>query len=524
MKAPVLTRSDMLRQPTAVQRVNFGEANSSDSEELSAGESITKSQPAKSVSTGVKSQHTKAPARTHSPGKCGKNGEKDSDLKEQNSRLPKLYKWSFQLSDLENMTSAERIAILQEKLQEIRKHYMSLKSEVASIDRRRKRLKKKERESAATTSSSSSSPSSSTITAAVMLSLADPPVSNSSQNGMSVECRKTRGRNAVAESSEDYVVGQVAGSLFQNKSATCDSNVLVQLFSAPEAEKQPMYVAVAGENKKRNHKEEEIITEIQDSSTKRQSFKKTKKSKKDTSLTDETVANRECALAHVRESGEKEETQMKNRATKHFPTAEEAAQGKKKKIQVNLAKEKLKNKRTVFVGNLPVTYTAQMLKAFFKEYGQIESIRFRSLHDNKKSIFIGNLPYEIDDETIRNHFLECGSVTGVRIVRDRNTGIGKGFGYVLFETTDAVHLALKLNQSELQGRKLRVQRCVQREKEEQKKSNKNVKSSVRLKYTKTTSLKKSKGSSNSFVGEKADPMKKSKKAKSKNSMKMRKPK
>lgn len=50
-------------------------------------------------------------------------------------------------ADLENMTSAERISILQEKLQEIRKHYLSLKSEVASIDRRRKRLKKKERES-----------------------------------------------------------------------------------------------------------------------------------------------------------------------------------------------------------------------------------------------------------------------------------------------------------------------------------------------------------------------------------------
>ncbi|XP_078239267.1 AT-rich interactive domain-containing protein 4B isoform X3 [Pogona vitticeps] len=163
--------------------------NSSDSEELSAGENIAKSQPAKSMSTGMKSQHTKSPARTQSPGKCGKNGEKESDLKESNNRLPKLYKWSFQMSDLENMTSAERIAILQEKLQEIRKHYLSLKSEVASIDRRRKRLKKKERESAATTSSSSSSPSSSSITAAVMLSLADPPMSGSSQNGMSVECR-----------------------------------------------------------------------------------------------------------------------------------------------------------------------------------------------------------------------------------------------------------------------------------------------------------------------------------------------
>lgn len=72
-------------------------ANSSDSEELSAGESIAKSQPSKSVSTGMKSQHTKSPARTQSPGKCGKNGEKESELKESNNRLPKLYKWSFQM-------------------------------------------------------------------------------------------------------------------------------------------------------------------------------------------------------------------------------------------------------------------------------------------------------------------------------------------------------------------------------------------------------------------------------------------
>ncbi|XP_020930060.1 AT-rich interactive domain-containing protein 4B isoform X2 [Sus scrofa] len=162
--------------------------NSSDSEELSAGESITKTQPVKSVSTGIKAHGTKSPARTQSPGKCGKNGDKDPDLKEPSNRLPKVYKWSFQMSDLENMTSAERITILQEKLQEIRKHYLSLKSEVASIDRRRKRLKKKERESAAT-SSSSSSPSSSSITAAVMLTLAEPSMSSASQNGMSVECR-----------------------------------------------------------------------------------------------------------------------------------------------------------------------------------------------------------------------------------------------------------------------------------------------------------------------------------------------
>lgn len=50
------------------------------------------------------------------------------------------------LDELDNMNSTERISFLQEKLQEIRKYYMSLKSEVATIDRRRKRLKKKDRE------------------------------------------------------------------------------------------------------------------------------------------------------------------------------------------------------------------------------------------------------------------------------------------------------------------------------------------------------------------------------------------
>ncbi|KAM9612968.1 LOW QUALITY PROTEIN: AT-rich interactive domain-containing protein 4B-like [Trichechus inunguis] len=118
--------------------------NSSDSEEL-CGESVTKTQPVKSVSTGMKSHSAKSPTRMQSPGKCAKNGHEDSDLKEPSNRLPKVYKWSFQMSDLENMTSAERITILQEKLQEIRKRYLSLKSEVASIDGRRKHLKKKEK-------------------------------------------------------------------------------------------------------------------------------------------------------------------------------------------------------------------------------------------------------------------------------------------------------------------------------------------------------------------------------------------
>ncbi|GCC36665.1 AT-rich interactive domain-containing protein 4B isoform X2 [Chiloscyllium punctatum] len=170
-------------------------ANSSDSEEMSAGENPAKSVQVKKSSSMVPTGMNSLPGSTStvkvlSPGKSPRNGEKES-AQEHSSRSSRAYKWSIQMADVENMSSVERIAFLQEKLQEIRRHYLSLKSEVASIDRRRKRMKKKDRDTnaSATTASSSSSPSSSSITAAVMLTLADPSVSNSSQNGLSVECR-----------------------------------------------------------------------------------------------------------------------------------------------------------------------------------------------------------------------------------------------------------------------------------------------------------------------------------------------
>ncbi|XP_078061548.1 AT-rich interactive domain-containing protein 4B isoform X6 [Mustelus asterias] len=170
-------------------------ANSSDSEEMSAGENPAKSVQVKKSSSMVPPGINSLPGNTSTvkvlaPGKLPRNGEKDS-AQELGGRSSRAYKWSIQMADVENMNSVERIAFLQEKLQEIRRHYLSLKSEVASIDRRRKRMKKKDRDTnaSATTASSSSSPSSSSITAAVMLTLADPSVSNSSQNGLSVECR-----------------------------------------------------------------------------------------------------------------------------------------------------------------------------------------------------------------------------------------------------------------------------------------------------------------------------------------------
>ena len=40
---------------------------------------------------------------------------------------------------------------------------------------------------------------------------------------------------------------------------------------------------------------------------------------------------------------------------------------------------------------------------------------------------------DVEEEPLRNHFEDCGEIENVRLIRDRKTQLGKGFGYVLFK-------------------------------------------------------------------------------------------
>lgn len=39
----------------------------------------------------------------------------------------------------------------------------------------------------------------------------------------------------------------------------------------------------------------------------------------------------------------------------------------------------------------------------------------------------------VEESAVEGHFLDCGNIVAVRVVRDPLTGVGRGFGYVLFE-------------------------------------------------------------------------------------------
>ncbi|CAG4973362.1 unnamed protein product [Colias eurytheme] len=86
-----------------------------------------------------------------------------------------------------------------------------------------------------------------------------------------------------------------------------------------------------------------------------------------------------------------------------------------------------------------------------------------SAHDPKCSVFVGNIPFGLEDEALRAKFQGCGEIESVRIVRDRKTNAGKGFGYVNFASKDGVELALALTEEDLtiKNRIMRVKRCTQ---------------------------------------------------------------
>ncbi|KAL9266976.1 Polyadenylate-binding protein 2-like protein, partial [Drosera capensis] len=72
-----------------------------------------------------------------------------------------------------------------------------------------------------------------------------------------------------------------------------------------------------------------------------------------------------------------------------------------------------------------------------------------------RSVFVGNVDYACKPEEVHQHFQSCGTVNRVTIRTDKY-GQPKGYAYVEFLEPDAIQEALRLNDSELHGRLLKV--------------------------------------------------------------------
>lgn len=74
-----------------------------------------------------------------------------------------------------------------------------------------------------------------------------------------------------------------------------------------------------------------------------------------------------------------------------------------------------------------------------------------------QNLFIGSLAYATTDDSLRAHFEQIGPVDSARVVKDRQDGRSKGFGFVQFQNADDNQKAVdQLDGKELDGRTINV--------------------------------------------------------------------
>ena len=72
-------------------------------------------------------------------------------------------------------------------------------------------------------------------------------------------------------------------------------------------------------------------------------------------------------------------------------------------------------------------------------------------------VYVGNLPFSAVEDEINTLFAEYGDVINVNIIKDRETGQPKGFGFVEMKSETETDTAVQaLNDSTLDGRSLKV--------------------------------------------------------------------
>ncbi|OAD70222.1 hypothetical protein PHYBLDRAFT_95547, partial [Phycomyces blakesleeanus NRRL 1555(-)] len=72
-------------------------------------------------------------------------------------------------------------------------------------------------------------------------------------------------------------------------------------------------------------------------------------------------------------------------------------------------------------------------------------------------LYVGNLSWNTTDDTLREAFSAYGTVESSIVMRDRDTGRSRGFGFVTYSSDSEAQAAIDaLNEQELDGRRIKV--------------------------------------------------------------------
>jgi RNA recognition motif-containing protein len=78
------------------------------------------------------------------------------------------------------------------------------------------------------------------------------------------------------------------------------------------------------------------------------------------------------------------------------------------------------------------------------------------------SLYVGNLPWTVTEQRVFALFSKYCEVYDITLMRDRDTGRFRGFGFVEIRKADPADVARALNGSIFEGRQLRVNVAIPR--------------------------------------------------------------
>jgi RNA recognition motif-containing protein len=79
-------------------------------------------------------------------------------------------------------------------------------------------------------------------------------------------------------------------------------------------------------------------------------------------------------------------------------------------------------------------------------------------------VYIDHLADSVTRDDLDAHFSSVGPVRGALVITNKSTGKSRGFGFVdMANFGDAVHAIKSLNDTELKGKKIRIDRLPPRE-------------------------------------------------------------
>jgi len=81
-------------------------------------------------------------------------------------------------------------------------------------------------------------------------------------------------------------------------------------------------------------------------------------------------------------------------------------------------------------------------------------IRRRTMN---KNLYVGNLSQKVTDDDLRKNFSEAGVVVSASVIKDKFSGVSRGFGFVEMETEEGAQEAIKkFNGGDLDGKTITV--------------------------------------------------------------------